>query len=699
MRQHNAMPKFWVMAKLGDVLQRSTARIEPSQTPNTEYFYIGLENIASHTGELVSVTEAIGSEIQSAKYVFQTGDILYGRLRPYLNKVHLAQRDGICSTDIWVLKPRESIHVEYALYYLRSTAVLQRVTQSATGANLPRVDSTAFDLIPIPLPPLPEQERIVEILRRADEVRQLRRRANQQTQQLTQAIFHHYFGLCDPRFDYPDGWSMVRLSELFEDTQYGTSEKMSEELQDGVAVLRMNNITVEGYLDLSDVKFIPDSEADLTKYDLRPGDILFNRTNSIDLVGKTAIWEEQSDETEYTFASYLIRVRLKEEEVVPEYIWALLNSVYGKSKMFQLAKRAVSMANINTGELGSIPVVLPPRELQLKFLDAYKSVKRQLGHQFQTEKRYESLLNALKSQAFTGQLTAVWRSARIHELTKAAAERDSLLGIRRSEPRRLILDLSDETGRTEFENALQNNVEIIAKSVANYPTLMSRLRAGAATLDRNHFVEQQRDSLIQLTESIARSQIDEFAQQVATIKDHYKSLIDSSVLRSVAALNEPMRQAIADLSSPFVRSALESVTQTMQMATTAIPPETWELLKAFAEQAALLEQGPAEDDPRYPLLSALSEDQYEIYLTAIQTDGYFTPKLLAESAELDPVLTTNTLDLLVETGLLHRAQVDTYPDGKTYLSVTVYRQFGGEWDLMQENDIRELNQLLETADS
>ena len=73
--------------------------------------------------------------------------------------------------------------------------------------------------------------------------------------------------------------------------------------------------------------------------------------------------------------------------------------------------------------------------------------------------------------------------------------------------------------------------------------------------------------------------------------------------------------------------------------------------------------------------------------------------MLAESADLDPVLTTNTLDLLVETGLLHRVQVGTYPDNKTYVPVTVYRQFGGEWDLMQENDIRELNQLLETADS
>jgi len=125
--------------------------------------YIGLENISQNTGNLEGniVTEN-PAEIKSLKNVFKLGDILYGKLRPNLNKVWLADRNGICSTDIFVIEPQNQ-NVEPALYahLLRSSRFNDVVMGQLKGAQLPRVGWASFAEIQIPLPPLEVQKEIV----------------------------------------------------------------------------------------------------------------------------------------------------------------------------------------------------------------------------------------------------------------------------------------------------------------------------------------------------------------------------------------------------------------------------------------------------------------------------------------------------------------------------------------------------------
>jgi len=173
-----------------------------------------------------------------------------------------------------------------------------------------------------------------------------------------------------------------------------------------IAVLRMNNITLQGALDFSDLKYLSSSEVNFEQYDLRPGDILFNRTNSKELVGKTGIWEGQ--EGKYTFASYIIRMRVQ-DTVSPEYIWMLLNSPYGKQQVFALGKQAINMANINVQELDSIPIVLPPQEVQERFTKAYKIFRDRVRHSNTMKLPLDTLFQSLLAQAFSGELTAAWR--------------------------------------------------------------------------------------------------------------------------------------------------------------------------------------------------------------------------------------------------------------------------------------------------
>jgi type I restriction enzyme S subunit len=158
---------------------------------------------------------------------------------------------------------------------------------------------------------------------------------------------------------------MVPLGELISETQYGTAAPANTEGL-GLPVLRMNNLTREGRIDLTDMKFVELDADEVDRFTVKKGDLLFNRTNSRDLVGKTAVWNH--DEA-VAFAGYLIRVRFYPARVIPEYVAAYLNSPYGKTALFGRAKPSVNMANINASDLRTIPIPLPSLEKQRRISD------------------------------------------------------------------------------------------------------------------------------------------------------------------------------------------------------------------------------------------------------------------------------------------------------------------------------------------
>lgn len=158
-------PKDWRIKNLGDISKRIASQILPTNYPDTEFFYIGLEHIESNTGILINANHQKGWSIKSNKNKFDTGDILYGKLRPYLNKVWLADRSGICSTDIWVLRPmKDKTNGYFIATFLKFQQIVNILNLKTEGANLPRVKSESFDKINIPLPPLPLQHEFAKLV-------------------------------------------------------------------------------------------------------------------------------------------------------------------------------------------------------------------------------------------------------------------------------------------------------------------------------------------------------------------------------------------------------------------------------------------------------------------------------------------------------------------------------------------------------
>ncbi|MED4851777.1 restriction endonuclease subunit S [Caldifermentibacillus hisashii] len=171
------------MVKIGLLVRERKENIKPYDFPDENFNYIGLENVTPLTGELINFNPKKGNEIKSTSRVFYKGDILYGRLRPYLNKVYLAigeVENGICSGEFHVLQPDfQKIMPHYLRTVLSSSYIQNYVKSMQTGSALPRLSIRDLLAIEIPVPPLEIQQEFENyIIEKTERLRELRREIN-----------------------------------------------------------------------------------------------------------------------------------------------------------------------------------------------------------------------------------------------------------------------------------------------------------------------------------------------------------------------------------------------------------------------------------------------------------------------------------------------------------------------------------------
>lgn len=412
------LPATWVEARLGDVLARVETKVDPQTSSVASHYYVGLEHIEAHTGRIlrhpVDVTDA--SDILSIKTAFAAGDILYGKLRPNLNKVHLAVQEGICSTDIWALRPSAGLLPDYAAHFLRSPAVHIRATQLAIGANLPRLAADAFDRMTIALPALPEQQRIVEVLRQVEVSAQVRGARHAHLDELIKAALD---GLVLGRSEAQ--WE--QLGPLVE-TRYGTSVSADATIETGVPVLRIPNV-MGGQVDLNEMKYVELTKAELGRLSLTTADVLIVRSNgNPDYVGRSAPITQDVCHSLIVYASYLIRLRTDTSRLLPEYLSAFLNSAYGRAAMRNAIRTTAGQSNLSGENLVKVRLPVPALAEQERFRRLWLQVKEVRGLIARSEAEATDLLSALSIQALSGGLTAQWREQNSAEIGEAVGIRD-----------------------------------------------------------------------------------------------------------------------------------------------------------------------------------------------------------------------------------------------------------------------------------
>ncbi|MBR4343354.1 MAG: restriction endonuclease subunit S [Lachnospiraceae bacterium] len=266
-----------------------------------------------------------------------------------------------------VFEVSDELDRQYLLHYLKSDVANAFIRANGAGSVRDNLRFKALSDIPIQMVPVEEQR---EIVKKIDNVSNLIRKGETIIEELDQLVKSRFVELFGDPIKNPKGWEIVTVGDLVTEVKYGTSSPAVEGGQ--YPYLRMNNLTYDGHLDLADLKYIDVSDEEKEKCVVRKGDVLFNRTNSVELVGKTAVFDLPD---EMIIAGYIIRIRLG-ERMLPAVFSQYMNMEALKDILRNMAKGAVNQANINAQELQSIKIYVPDMQLQKEFIEIKEQVDK-----------------------------------------------------------------------------------------------------------------------------------------------------------------------------------------------------------------------------------------------------------------------------------------------------------------------------------
>ena len=322
-----------------------------------------------------------------ADYTYDGEFPLIGRQGALCGNVNLASGKFHATEHAVVVQPKIEMNVHWLYYALNA----MNLGQYATGAAQPGLAVSKLETLSIEIPNISEQNKIAQTLYKVEQLVNFRKQQLAKLDELVKARFVEMFGTFPAN---PFRWSIGKIQDVVSDVRYGSSRPAVEGGK--YPYLRMNNITYSGELDLRDTKRIDIPDSELDKCTVRRGDVLFNRTNSKELVGKTCVYNR--DEL-MVLAGFVIRVRVN-ERIRSEVLSAFLNMDFSKRMLIGMCKTAIGQANINAKELQNIDLYIPPIELQDQFVTLKNKIDQQKQTVQQSLEKLELLKKALMQEYF-----------------------------------------------------------------------------------------------------------------------------------------------------------------------------------------------------------------------------------------------------------------------------------------------------------
>ena len=528
-------------------------------------------------------------------------------------------------TTFYLREVSPEIEVEF-LYHALWTKNLARLAIMVGVPGLNRQDLEK-QLVPLPTPS--EQRHIVDILRQADKLRQLRREANKLVEDLLPSLFQEMFG--DLTQSLPDKFiALDKVADVVSGVAKGRALRSRQTVT--VPYLRVANVQ-DGYLDLSEIKTIEATPSEVELYRLKPGDVLLTEGGDFDKLGRGAIWEH--DVPDCIHQNHIFRVRLDHAQVRPRFFDQFLQTPFAKVYFLRAGKRTTNIASINLTQLKALLVPIVAPEQQDEFIRRSSGIRALAASCEQSDRKIGELFASLISRAFTGELTTVWRSGRIDQLTQEAVERDRRLGAhpKRFLTREDILRTPDSRDLLAAETTLAKALNGVAQQIAVSTKLQS------STL-----------------QTLAQSPVMAMAQQ---IQRQYAEVFDSLTLRAVRQIANDQQRILAAMAEPLRQMTAQVSKRMME---DLLPAQT--ILSQFAEMAKLALAEPDPSHPRYHLLRSLSREQHDLYLALQTAEGYVRPEAMAEESGLPLGTVQRDLDLLVTIGLAQQVNVATKPSDK-----------------------------------
>ena len=354
--------------KLGDMVNIKTGKLDANAAvANGKYPFFTTSEETFKIDTYAYDDEAIlvaGNGNLNIKY-------FYGKFNAYQRTYILTKKENI------------NVNIKYIYYFLDK--YLETLRSLSIGGVIKYIKLENLVNPVLDLPTIEVQNKVVKKLDTLKKILDMYRKKINILSDFNKSLFTTMFG--DIKTN-DKNWEIKKLGEVIQ-TQYGTSKKATS-IVTGFPILRMNNITYSGEMDYRDLKYIELSDNEKEKFLLKKGELLFNRTNSKELVGKTGLFEL---DTPMAFAGYLIKMK-PSNLIHSKFLLFFMNSELMKKLLYNKAKNIVGMANINAKELEDFSIILPPIELQNKFAERIEKIEKL---KFEIEKSIEVAQNLYDS--------------------------------------------------------------------------------------------------------------------------------------------------------------------------------------------------------------------------------------------------------------------------------------------------------------
>ena len=392
--------------RLADLCELIREPIKPGARPDA--LYLGLEHLVS--GQLVRTGGGQASEMMSTTSAFQPGDVLYGKLRPYLDKAVLADEAGVCTTELLVLRAKADVNPRFLAAVVHSPGFVEYAVAGTTGVQHPRTSWSHIREFEVSAFTLDEQQRIADLIWLVHEATSRSEALVKEGQALKRAAMQELFthGLRSEAQketeigSVPESWSIVSLEGCaFVQTGAAKGRKFGDTEVAHVPYLRVANVQ-DGYLDLMEMKSITIRKSEIDRYRLQHGDVVLTEGGDFDKLGRGFIWRGQLELCVHQ--NHVFAVRTDRNRLLPDFFAYQAQSDYGKAYFLKVAHKTTNLACINTAKLKAFPVLIPTLREQREIVSILDAIDRKIDLHRRKRAVLDELFKALLYKLMTREI-------------------------------------------------------------------------------------------------------------------------------------------------------------------------------------------------------------------------------------------------------------------------------------------------------
>ena len=399
------LPKGWEWTTVGEITNYGdSVNVQVEDVDNSDWV-LELEDIEKDTAKIIQHLNKNERKINGTRHKFQKGQILYSKLRTYLNKVLVAPNDGFCTTEIMAFGSYGILSNNYICYVLRSLYFLDYTLQCGYGVKMPRLSTTDACNGLIPLPPLAEQERIVNEVQRLFSIIDIVENGKDGLQTAIQQAKNKILDLAihgklvpqDPNDEpasellkrinpkaeitcdnghypqLPDSWSTTTLKDLCESINGLWKGKKEPFIH--VGVIRNANFTKDFKLDYSNIEYIDVEQRTFAKRHLMNGDLIVEKSGGSDNnpVGRTILYEGESGV--FSFSNFTMVLRIKHSNtILNKFLYYYILAIYQKGAMRLMQTQTTGLHNLILDKFLSMPIHIPSYSEQERIVDRIETI-------------------------------------------------------------------------------------------------------------------------------------------------------------------------------------------------------------------------------------------------------------------------------------------------------------------------------------